>query len=185
MTNLVTSDMALFLPRADARPDVDVVLINPPVPNLVFYAPLVRAEQGLPTPRSMRTLAVSQRQPMVITVLDTQTIRVSSTLPFEDPLHRDNIGFPFKVGDVVRLKGTTITIDKINADGSPMEVRFKFDGGLSDPRWRFYIWRTDGYALFQMPQPGGAVTVPSVAYGELLKQAARAFKARQAQPPPG
>jgi hypothetical protein len=171
MINRVTWQQALFLPEADAQPHHRVVVLNSPSPNLFFYTSLMRARQGLPNPRSMWSLAVAQTQPLTLTVLNERSLRLSSTMPFDDIINRDVRSHPFHPGDVVRLDGMNVVVEQVDPSGAPTVARFEFALPLNDPSWRFYVWRpTGGYVPMVFPAAGQPLVLPVASYGELLKQ---------------
>jgi hypothetical protein len=167
------------LPVEAGRADARVILLNPPTPDLVFYYPLIRSYLGLPNPQSIIALANGPLQQLQLEVLDDSTLRLSSARPFEDAINRDVRTLPFKVGDVVHLRHMTITVEQVNAEGSPLAARFHFDAPLRDPHWQFYVWRDLSYARFDMPATGRVVTLPGASLDELVRQSLNAVWSRR------
>jgi hypothetical protein len=157
------------LPEAAGHPDAHVVLINPPVPNMVFYYPLVRRYMGLSTPRSMWALANGPQQDIRLEVLDASTLRLSSSHTFVDVLHRDIRSQPFKPGDVVRLDMLTVTVEQVASDGGPLVVRFHFEVPMSAATWQFYVWQDISFVPFAMPAPGEVRQFPAAGLAQLVK----------------
>lgn len=167
------------LPPAAGRPDVHVVLINPPAPNQVFYHPLVRHYLGLPNPKAIWSLANGLQQTLTLETIDDHSVRVSSPTAFIETIYRDVHAQPFKPGDEVKLDMMTVVVEKVSADGGPLTVRFEFGAPLQDPTWQFYVWRDQTYFPFAMPAPGHKVVLPAASLGTMVMQNWRKMAARR------
>jgi hypothetical protein len=169
------------LPDAASRPDAHVILINPPVPNMVFYYPLVQRYMGLSNPKSMWALANGPQQEIRLEVLDASTLRLSSSKTFVDVLHRDIRSLPFKPGDTVQLDMLTVEIDEVAPDGGPLSVRFHFHAPMHDATWQFYVWQDVRFVPFTVPAPGTVLNFPAVGLEALIKKGLpfiRSYKGR-------
>jgi hypothetical protein len=170
------------LPDAASRPDAHVILVNPPVPNMVFYYPLVQRYMGLSNPKSMWALANGPQQEIRLEVLDASTLRLSSSKTFVDVLHRDIRSLPFKPGDTVQLDMLTVEIDEVAPDGGPLSVRFHFHAPMHDATWQFYVWQDVGFVPFTVPAPGTVLNFPAVGLEALIKKGLpfiRSYKGRE------
>jgi hypothetical protein len=174
-----TVEVARAMQPEAADPDAQVVIINLPAPEYVFYIPLVRSYLGLANPKSIWSLANGQQQALKMDVIDEATIRLSSPTVFADILHRDIRSLPFKPGDEVKLDGMTVTVEQVTPEGGPLAARFHFGAPLSDRRWLFYVWENNGLRRFAMPGPGDAVALPAANLIELVKKETYAMVRRQ------
>lgn len=179
-----TFGLQAALPASAGHPDVRVVFINPPVPNLLFYYPLTRAYMGLPNPRSMWSLTNGMLQDLRLEVLDASTLRLSSSKAFVDLIHRDTRTLPFKVGDVVRLDGLTITVEQVSQEGGPLAATFRFASPMHGPSWQFYTWEGVSYVPFRIPAPGTVIAFPAADPSRMFKETWRQMLAGQASHPP-
>jgi hypothetical protein len=75
---------------------------------------------------------------------------------------------PFRVGDQVRLREMTVTIDELLPDGRPAEARFPFDHPLEDAQYYFAEWRGRGYVPWTPPAVGATVTLAPVQFLEAI-----------------
>ncbi|RTL25497.1 MAG: hypothetical protein EKK47_23310 [Burkholderiales bacterium] len=160
----------LSIPDEAARPNVHAILINPPAPFLLFYYPLVRSYFGKANPASMQALANGGNQDLQLTVLDEHTIKVASSKSFVQPISRDVLTQPFKVGDVTHMGEVLVTVTEVSDKGEPLGVTFRFPTPLSDPQWQFYVWREPGYARLQLPEPGQSIQMPSLDLRKVVAQ---------------
>lgn len=160
----------LSIPDEAARPNVHAILINPPAPFLLFYYPLVRSYFGKANPASMQALANGGNQDLQLTVLDEHTIKVASSKSFVQPISRDVLTQPFKVGDVTHMGEVLVTVTEVSDKGEPLSVTFRFPTPLSDPQWQFYVWREPGYARLQLPEPGQSIQMPSLDLRKVVAQ---------------
>jgi hypothetical protein len=101
-------------------------------------------------------------------VLDESTIKLSCQYGFLDTLTRDVVSKPFKTGDRVDIGQVVVTVDQVNATGTPVEATFHFKVPLHDPQWRFYVWANDAYTAFKVPAPGQQVVLPAIDVGQLI-----------------
>lgn len=160
----------LSIPDEAARPNVHAILINPPAPFLLFYYPLVRSYFGKANPASMQALANGGNQDLQLTVLDEHTIKVASSKSFVQPISRDVLTQPFKVGDVTHMGEVLVTVTEVSDKGEPLGATFRFPTPLSDPQWQFYVWREPGYARLQLPGPGQSIQMPSLDLRKVVAQ---------------
>jgi hypothetical protein len=148
---------ALALPDDAAVPGKHVILINPPAPFGVFYYPLVRSYFGKENPSTLLSLANGPNQDIQLTVIDAHTLLLESKVGFVQPIVRDVITQPFKVGDVIKMNGIDVTVTKISDNGSPLSARFRFPIPLTDERWEFFVWDEPRYARMTVPAVGHSV----------------------------
>jgi hypothetical protein len=171
----VATNMASGLPHEVTQPGARVVLINSPVPDQVFYMPLVRSYLGLASPKSMWSLANGPEQALRLEVLDESTIRLASPTAFQEIIERDVRSLPFKPGDEVKLDGMNVTVEAVSPEGGALVARFQFASPMSDAPWQFYVWENGGFRKFVMPGPGQVVELPAGKLSELVRQAARSW----------
>lgn len=160
----------LSLPEEAANPAVHAILVNPPAPFLLYYYPLVRSYFGKTNPAAMQALANGGNQDIQLTVIDEHTLRVSSAKSFVQPISRDVLSQPFKVGDVTHMGDIAVEIMTVSSKGEPLTVHFHFPKPLSDPQWQFYVWREPGYARLQLPEPGQSIQMPSLDLRKVVAQ---------------
>jgi hypothetical protein len=144
-----------------------VVLVNPPNAASVFYFPEIRNYYGFGNPASTQALANGIHE-IKLKVLDESTIKLSCQYGFLDTLTRDVVSKPFKTGDRVDIGQVVVTVDQVNATGTPVEATFHFKVPLHDPQWRFYVWANDAYTAFKLPAPGQQVVLPAIDVGQLI-----------------
>ncbi len=78
-----------------------------------------------------------------------------------DIIHRDVLAHPFKVGDVVRLDGATVTISQVAPDGGPLRANFRFDAPLASQQLAFLVWSGTKFMPFNLPAVGQVVALPA------------------------
>lgn len=152
----------LSLPDAAATPDIHMIVVNPPLPGLLYYYPTIRSYAGMHNPTSIQALATGLNQDLSLSVLDEHTIRLSSSKAFQEPLMRDLITSPFKPGDTVRMGRVHVVVETINEQGAPVSARFHFDQPLHDRIWAFYVWQETGYVPLRLPAIGRTLYLPSM-----------------------
>mgnify|MGYP000151987282 FL=1 len=152
----------LSLPDAAGTPGVHMIVVNPPLPGLLYYYPMIRRYAGMHNPASIQALATGLNQDLSLTVLDDHTIRLRSGKAFQEPLMRDLVTLPFKPGDTVRMGQVQVVVETINKQGAPMSARFRFDQPLRDPTWAFYVWQDTGYVPLTWPTMGHTLYLPAM-----------------------
>ncbi len=152
----------LSLPDAATTPDVHMIVVNPPLPGLLYYYPTIRSYAGMHNPASIQALATGLNQDLSLTVLDEHTIRLRSGKAFQEPLMRDLTTTPFKPGDTVRMGQVQVVVETINEQGAPTSARFRFERPLHDHSWAFYVWKDTTYAPLSLPEAGHTLYLPAV-----------------------
>lgn len=152
----------LSLPDAAATPDIHMIVVNPPLPGLLYYYPTIRSYAGMRNPASIQALATGLNQDLSLTVLDDHTIRLRSSKPFHEPLMRDLITSPFQPGDTVRMGQVRVVVETVDEQGAPKSARFCFERPLRDRRWAFYVWRENAYVPLSVPEVGHTLYLPAV-----------------------
>ena len=165
----------LTLPDEVAKRGSQVILVNPPGPFMLFYYPLIRSYFGKPNPSAIHAMATGVNQALRLTVLDDRTIELDSQTSFAQPIMRDVIAQPFKVGDVAKMGDVTVTVTNVSSDGEPLRAVFKFPVPITDPRWHFFVWHEPRYERMTMPPVGQPMFIANLdvsrATSERLRQA--------------
>lgn len=143
-----------------------VVLVNPPSHFYAMYFAVLRANDGLDTPSSVRTLApnpeaFSFRPPrMTVHRIDHSTLSVRPEGGYEArPVLRSSTT-PFHKGDAVRLRGVTVEILELRPEGNPAAVAFRFDTPLENGELVFLQWSGGRLVPFSLPSIGETMTLP-------------------------
>lgn len=152
----------LSLPDASSTPDVHMIVVNPPLPGLLYYYPIIRRHAGVHNPASIQALATGINQDLSLTVLDAHTIRLRSGKAFQEPLMRDLVTLPFKPGDTVRMGQVQVVVETVNQQGAPLSATFRFEHGLHDASWAFYVWRETAYVPLTLPAVGETLYLPAM-----------------------
>ncbi len=142
----------------------DVVIVNHPIPMMIFEALTSRATDGRPLPRSAPVLAPANA-PLVVRRVDerTLTLRMAEGY-FSDPYSRlfYSHEYPPRLNHPVDLPAVRVTIVELTADGRPREVKCEFRAPLEDAAaLRWLCWRDDGLHPFTPPAVGHEVELPA------------------------
>jgi len=169
-----TVDEPLSIPLDAARPDVHVLLLNPPAALFVYYYPDIRAHFGLPNAASAQALANGD-QALTLTVEDAFSFTLTGDpvagKGFPDAMSRDTVTRPFHVGDTVDIGSAQVTVLALTPDGAPRSARFRFSQPLGDAHWRFLFFGEAGYEPLTMPAPGQSITLKKVDLARLVGKA--------------
>jgi hypothetical protein len=68
--------------------------------------------------------------------------------------------FPFAAGDLVELDGMTIRIVKVDADGRPIRVRYRFDVPVDDPSLVFLLATKRGLIRYPIGPVNATMPIP-------------------------
>jgi hypothetical protein len=160
-----------------------VVFVNPPAPIFVAHFAAMRVGTSLPRPLRTRALfdgiydARLRRSED-----DTLDVHVDGGIlpkpgtwpetPGAAPAYRLEYmaqhltsfvrggDEPMRAGDVVELTGLRIEVRAVTDEGSPTDVRFRFDRSLDDPSLRWLVYRDGEYRPFVPPKLGSEVVLP-------------------------
>ncbi|MCP4658470.1 MAG: hypothetical protein GY856_23910 [bacterium] len=151
------------LPDDPALASKDLILVNPPIPFLAGYYPLLRAIRQRSVPAHTRILA-SGTEPLEIFRPDERSLRIRRRGGFlsgpMDELFR-GASHPMSRGERVELTGMTVEIVELTRDRRPAEVIFRFAGALEDPSLLWLQWRDGGPVPFAPPPVGATLTLPA------------------------
>lgn len=171
--NLALDDI---LSRADAglphdRPleGTTAIYVNPPAVPLAAYVAIMRAAKGESRPDSQVWLATGTAD-VHVTRLDSHTLRVAPDGGFLQNIASmllQDLETPFRVGQVVQLRGARITVTAVH-DGRPQVIEARFPYPLEDPRLIFRRWVGETYVPFTPPPVGESVVVPKVDYMKVV-----------------
>ena len=164
---------ALTLPDEVAKRGSQVILVNPPGPFMLFYYPLIRSYFGKPNPEAIQAMATGVNQALRLTVLDDRTIELESHTSFVQPIMRDVIAQPFKVGDVAKMGDVTVTITNVSGNGEPLGALFKFPVSIHDPRWQFFVWHEPHYERMTMPPVGQTMYLANLDVSQATRERLR------------
>jgi hypothetical protein len=159
----IMSEDVRVLPDDPALASQDLVLVNPNVPFLAGYYPIVRWSDALSVPKRLRILGPGTTA-MHIERVDARTLRVRPEAGFlsapMDDLFR-SVRYPMAAGETVTLPGLRVEIVSVNDAGRPAEALFRFDTPLEDPSLRWLAWRDSYPEPFVPPPIGSSVTLPA------------------------
>jgi hypothetical protein len=176
MTKAMPLEEALALPDAGTNAPARYVLLHAPTPMLTSYYPYMRRYFGMNNAASTLTLAKGGNQALSFEVQDASTLLVRSPQGFIDWMSRDIEKEPFRVGQVVDLGHTRITIMAVTDNGTPTAASFWFNKPLTDPSWQFFAWDAGkaAYAPYTLPAPGQTFTLPPISLSELSSRRVKA-----------
>lgn len=170
----VTVEEPLALPDASKMPSSRIILVNPPVPEMVFYYPLARSFHGVANPESMRVLGTGAA-PSTLLREDDTTLVLDVPEGLTASMARDATFEPFKVGDTAKMGDIHIEVRAVTANKLPSVIAFRFPSSLSVHAWQFYAWKGLGYVAIEPPAVGQSMAFPRIDLvkltGERLKQA--------------
>jgi hypothetical protein len=153
------------IPAGPEVADKTVVLLNPPTDEFGIFGPMRRRARGEVMPKHLRWIANGDSD-LTLTRIDATTLKVRPSQGFSAP---GSIGtlrtleFKSHVGDVVTVEGMAVTILEVTDDGRPAEVQVKFEQPLDDRQLVWMRWNDrDGFAPFELPQPGHSILVPGI-----------------------
>ena len=146
-----------------------VVLLNPPVPSLLAYYPLIRAHAGMRSPAAISALAFGNAQALSLTVLDGSRLRMRVLAGSHDRLERDLTLEPFVPATLQCNGEICASVQSVSDQGEPQEVVFGFAKPLADRHWVFMRWVSDHYEAMQWPKPGQSLEVPAPDVGALAR----------------
>jgi len=138
------------------------VLINPPLSSAGGYINGVRAYLGLPVAARSWLLASGER-PLVLTVVDANTLELTSKKGLYDAVHEGVLRgpqAPLVAGDRVQLAGMQVTVLTAR-DGVPLQARYQFNHPLLSEHYRFYLWHEGNIVQCQLPAVGVSINLRS------------------------
>jgi hypothetical protein len=158
------------IPHGPASADQTAILLNPPVDLFAVYLPAFRLSRGMAGPGRLRWLATGESA-LRLTRIDARTLAVTPEHGFlatssQQMFRRTSRGF--HLGDQVQLKGLTLTVTRLLADGRPATVEARFDRALESDSLRWLRWDHHTYAGFAPPAVGQSLDVPAVDLRQLL-----------------
>jgi len=150
--------MPLAMPMPAAGQDQRYLLINAPVAEGVYYAPLIRTQHGLPNPAAMYALGPNSKA-MRLTRLDAQTLQLTVDSGWRSTISRDLQLQPFKVGDVAAMGPINVTVTEVTADHAPKAVTFQLPTSADDGQWLFFLWKGLGVEAVKPPAVGQSLDI--------------------------
>lgn len=159
-----TRQAALMMQVDDAKvPEQRLIVLTAADPMTLLYPALVRWVEGHPLPRSWWVLSLAPRAHMLTRVADDAlemevVMGTMLTGPVELLFRRPE--FPFAAGDVVELDGLDIRIVKVDADGRPIRVRFRFDVPVDDPSLVFLLATKRGLIRYPIGPVKATMPIP-------------------------
>jgi hypothetical protein len=157
MMDRVMTEDALALAVSPEVADQELIMVNPPIPFLAGYYPVLRGAARQPIPAHTRILAPGS-EPLAIERLDLHSLRVRPANGFisgaMDTLMRSP-AYPMQSGERVELTGMSVEITELTGDHRPAEAVFRFDRPLDDLSLIWLHWQ-DGYPVSFTPPPIGA-----------------------------
>ena len=154
--------MQVSIPDESRIEEQDLIVVNTPIVLTMGFLTVERAIAGKPIPRHVRLLGPSAVD-LTITRTDSRTVRVRPIggylrAPF-DRLFRGRDA-PFLLSEVVELPGVVVEITRLDEDGLPSEVTFRFDEPLESEAYQWVVWRGEAYEAFKVPEVGETMEVP-------------------------
>ena len=134
----------------------DVIVVNPPVPLMVAYMPVMRAFAGEPVPRRVRTLSSGGTDVQVYRRGEKCLVvrpRGGYFTFYFDKLFR-NEQHPLKLNEKIMMNGMTAEVTEITDDKRPAEAAFYFDVPLEDKSLRWLQWKEGKFVPFVPPPVG-------------------------------
>jgi hypothetical protein len=162
--NVGTRQAALTMQVDDAKlPQQRLVVLAAADPMTLLYPALVRWVEGHPLPRSWWVLSLAPRAHMLTRVaadaLELEVVAGSMlTGPVELLFRRPELRFA--VGDLIELEGLAIRIVKVDGDGRPVRVRFRFDVPVDDPSLVFLLATKRGLIRYPMGPVNATMPIP-------------------------
>ncbi|MCA9707503.1 MAG: hypothetical protein KDK70_16745, partial [Myxococcales bacterium] len=159
-----TRQAALLMPIDDERlPRQRHVVLVAGDPMTLLYPALVRWVAGHPLPRSRWVLSMAPRPHLLTRVaddaIDMEVVGGTMLTGQVERLFRRG-EYPFRVTDRVELDGMTATILKVDPQGLPMKVRFRFDMSLDDRDLVFLLVTQRGMLRYPMGPVGATMAIP-------------------------
>ncbi|MEY2842217.1 MAG: hypothetical protein RI920_254 [Pseudomonadota bacterium] len=148
--------LPLAMPAATLGQDQRYLLLNSPVAEGVYYAPLIREQHGVPNPKGMYALGPSSK-PTRLRRVDERTLEMTVENGWRSTISRDLQLHPFKVGDVARMGDIGVTVTAVNADHAPTTVRFTLPVSADDAQWVYFVWKGLGVETMRPPAVGQSV----------------------------
>ncbi len=151
-------------PLDDSITEQDLILVNPPMPLLNCYFPVMRILQDQPLPRHMRMLAMGL-YPVTMDRVEERTLIIRPKFGYlvgmADALFRDSY-HPLRLGQKVELTGLTVEVTELTADHRPAVAAFHFDVPLEDKSLRWLYWHYGQFVPFTPPPIGQTVTLTTM-----------------------
>ncbi|NVB42492.1 hypothetical protein G6O69_32010 [Pseudenhygromyxa sp. WMMC2535] len=143
----------------------DVIVLNAPSQTAGLYGEYVLHQNGAPTPRSWRPLALSAEFPMAAFRPQADTLELTAIAggawmytAGELFFRRDEARL--RTGEVLEYPTLRVEILADTDDGHPTKVRFRFARDLDDPQYLFMISTPKGLMRWTVPPVGGRGVVP-------------------------
>ncbi len=141
-----------------------LVLVNPPDHiYLVTAIPVVKQLEKLPVPRRMR--ALSSGSALEIMRVGTRSIRVrfpQGFFPTAFSRYVRSQNDRFSPGQRVELRGLSVVVESLDAQGDPEQVLYEFSVPLQDPSLRWMRWQDGVYVPWSPPAVGQIENLPAV-----------------------
>jgi len=150
--------MPLAMPTPAIGKDQRYLLVNAPVAEGVYYAPLIRAQHGLANPAAMYALGPNGKA-MRLSRLDDQTLQLTVDGGWRSTISRDLQLQPVHVGDRARMGNIEVTVTAVTADHAPQTATFKLPTSADDGQWLFFVWKGLGVDSVRPPAVGQSVDI--------------------------
>lgn len=159
-----TRQATLLMQVDDAKvPEQRLVVLTAADPMTLLYPPLVRWVEGHPLPRSWWVLSLAPRPHLLTRVaddtLEMEVVGGSMLTGQVEQLFR-RPEFRFERDDRVELDGLSITIVKVDGDGRPLRVRYRFDVPVDDPSLVFLLATKRGLIRYPMGPVKATMPIP-------------------------
>lgn len=162
--NLGTRRAALMMQVDDAKiADQRLVVLTAGDPMSLLYPALVRWTEGHPMPRSWWVLSMAPFPHLLTrTAPDTLELDVVGGSMLTGPVERlfRRPERPFAEGDTVELDGLHIQLLRVDVDGRPVKVRFRFETAVDDGSIVFLLMTKRGMIRYPMGPVGATMAIP-------------------------
>ncbi|MEY4766481.1 MAG: hypothetical protein RI907_3154 [Pseudomonadota bacterium] len=150
--------MPLAMPVPQVSVNQQYLLINSPVAEGVYYAPLIRAQHGVPNPSAMYALGPNGHA-MRLTRVDANTLDLWVEGGWRSTISRDLQLQPFQVGDQATMGQIGVTVLEVTPDQAPQTVRFKLPRSAEAEQWLFFLWKGMGVEAIRPPAVGQTLEI--------------------------
>ena len=143
-----------------------LVIVNAPADGVVAYIPIHRAVKGTPRPKNLRLLATGPT-PLDLTRVNQRTLRLRPEAGFiATKLERmaRSTAEPFKLRQVIQLRGMKVIVTRLRKDGRPAEAEFVFDRSLDDPTLLWMRWADGRLVPWTPPSVGQGAALPGARF---------------------
>jgi len=156
--------VALSVPDEPDLTERTVVIVNSPMDLVTIAVPVMRSSLEKPMPKHAWALATGL-DPVEITRINDRTVEVRQEGGFLPSLYAQMFrgpDDPVTVGQRFELSEMTAEVVSITEDGRPLEVRFRFDVPLEDPKLIWMVLEGGKLERCAPPAVGDTIRLPAI-----------------------